>query len=134
MNIRRMQIARANTGKAQRPRGPPARHRPGALDAVLPGVGEHWIARQPTSKVCPELRRRVVTVGGAAGAGGEGAGGGERCKMKRAEAESTIRHLVHLWARGTGIAPGSDEQPSFFDFRRWMEEEGYSGYFSFRST
>jgi hypothetical protein len=54
--------------------------------------------------------------------------------MKRTEAEPAIRHLVHRWAGATGVEAGSDEQPSFSDFKRWVEEQGYSGYFSFRST
>jgi hypothetical protein len=54
--------------------------------------------------------------------------------MKRTEAEPAIRALVHQWAEAAGIAVGSAEQPSFSAFRRWAEEQGYSGYFVFRST
>jgi len=53
--------------------------------------------------------------------------------MKRTEAEKAIRYLVHCWAKATGIRPGSVGLPSFHDFKRWAEEQGYSGYFSFRS-
>jgi len=49
--------------------------------------------------------------------------------MKRTEAEPAIRTLVHQWAEAAGIAVGSTEQPSFSAFRRWVEEQGYSGYF-----
>jgi hypothetical protein len=53
--------------------------------------------------------------------------------MKRTEAEPAIRYLVHRWAKARGIEVGSREQPLFSDFKRWAEEQGYSGYFSFRS-
>lgn len=54
--------------------------------------------------------------------------------MKRTEAEPAIRNLVRQWARATGVAVGSVEQPSFSAFKRWADEQGYSGYFVFRST
>ncbi|GGO91477.1 hypothetical protein [Stakelama pacifica] len=54
--------------------------------------------------------------------------------MKRTEAEPAIRHLTHQWAKVAGVAVGSAEQPSFSDFKRWADEQGYSSYFSFRST
>jgi len=54
--------------------------------------------------------------------------------MKRTEAESAIRHLVHQWAKVVGVRVGASKQPSFSDFRRWTSEQGYSDYFSFRST
>ena len=52
--------------------------------------------------------------------------------MKRTEAEPAIRTLVHQWAEAAGIAVGSAEPPSFSAFRRWAEEQGYSGYLVFR--
>lgn len=54
--------------------------------------------------------------------------------MKKTEAEPAIRHLVHQWARAAGIVAGSAEQPSFSDFKRWADTQGYSSYFTFRST
>ncbi|WP_336966898.1 hypothetical protein [Sphingobium aquiterrae] len=54
--------------------------------------------------------------------------------MKRTEAEPAIRSLVHQWVKTAGFAVGSVRQPSFSAFRRWAEEQGYSGYFVFRST
>lgn len=54
--------------------------------------------------------------------------------MKRTEAEQAIRVLVHQWAASTGIAAGSNEQPSFLAFKRWADAQGYGGYFTFRST
>lgn len=54
--------------------------------------------------------------------------------MKRTEAEPAIRALAHEWAKAVGIAVGSAEQPSFSAFRRWAEEQGYSGYLVFRSA
>lgn len=54
--------------------------------------------------------------------------------MKRTEAEPAIRNLVHQWAKAAGVAVDSVGQPSFSTFRCWAEEQGYSGYFVFRST
>ena len=54
--------------------------------------------------------------------------------MKRSEAEPAIRSLATTWARETGIEIGSAEQPSFSEFKRWAEAQGYGGYFAFRST
>lgn len=54
--------------------------------------------------------------------------------VKRSEAEPAIRHLARQWAEQNGIKMGSTTQPSFSDFRRWAEGEGYSAYFRFRST
>ena len=54
--------------------------------------------------------------------------------MKRSEAEPAIRHLVSQWATFAGVEVGSAEPPSFSAFKRWADEQGYSGYFVFRST
>ncbi len=54
--------------------------------------------------------------------------------VKRSEAEPAIRHLVHQWASACGVEVGSARQPSFIAFRRWVDEQGHSRYFAFRST
>jgi hypothetical protein len=54
--------------------------------------------------------------------------------VKRADAEKAIRSLVHDWARDAGVEPGQSHMPFFSEFRRWLNERGYSGYLSFRST
>jgi hypothetical protein len=54
--------------------------------------------------------------------------------MKREEAEAAIRRLVHQWAEVAGVCVGAAEQPSFSTFAHWADLQGYSGYFSFRST
>jgi hypothetical protein len=54
--------------------------------------------------------------------------------MKRTEAEPAIRQLVHQWAKAAGVDADAVGQPSFSAFRRWAEEQGYAGYFVFRST
>ena len=54
--------------------------------------------------------------------------------MKRVDAEPAIRHLVHQWAKTAGVQVGAAEQPSFSDFKRWADRQGYSACFSFRST
>ena len=54
--------------------------------------------------------------------------------MKRAEAEPAIRAFVRQWAAATDVEVGSTRQPSFLAFKRWMDAQGYGGYFTFRST
>ncbi|MCP1470988.1 hypothetical protein J3E64_002685 [Sphingobium sp. OAS761] len=53
---------------------------------------------------------------------------------RKADAEKAIRYLVSQWARKNGIAVGSVDMPSFYDFRSWLGREGYSHYLDFRSV
>lgn len=54
--------------------------------------------------------------------------------MKRAECEKAIRSLVHEWAKARGIPIPPVEQPSFSDFKSWLNQNGYSHYLNFRSV
>ncbi|MEY4239255.1 MAG: hypothetical protein RL339_1856 [Pseudomonadota bacterium] len=50
--------------------------------------------------------------------------------MKKAEAENAIRHLATKWHSSVG----RPALPSFFEFRGWVESEGFGYCFDFRST
>ncbi|MGJ0508465.1 MAG: hypothetical protein ACR652_15360 [Methylocystis sp.] len=53
--------------------------------------------------------------------------------MTKEEAERVIRHLVHKWAKDSGINLAT-EQPSFSAFQSWLHDNAYSHYLSFRSA
>ncbi|RWE34990.1 hypothetical protein [Mesorhizobium sp.] len=54
--------------------------------------------------------------------------------MTKDESEKTIRHLCHVWAQECGIALDPTVQPSFAQFKLWLNKKGYSHYLDFRSV
>jgi hypothetical protein len=54
--------------------------------------------------------------------------------VTKAEAEQAVRHLVHVWAKETGLRGTSEENPSFLSFKTWLETNHYSHYLKFRSV
>lgn len=54
--------------------------------------------------------------------------------MKKRDAEKAIRHLCHEWAKSKGIPHARVDQPSFGEFKSWLNEKGYSKYLDFRSS
>ena len=54
--------------------------------------------------------------------------------MQKDECEKAIRQLCHEWAKVRGISSAPVDQPSFSDFKSWLNEKGYSHYLNFRSV
>jgi hypothetical protein len=54
--------------------------------------------------------------------------------VKKAKAEKALRYLVTQWANETGFDPATGKQPSFSDFKEWLEANRHCGYLNFRST
>jgi hypothetical protein len=53
--------------------------------------------------------------------------------MKKSESEQAIRQLCHVWAQECGIPIGG-EQPSWGQFKSWLQTKHYSHYLNFRSS
>jgi hypothetical protein len=53
--------------------------------------------------------------------------------MKKAEAESAIRHLCHVFAKERGLSMQPDAEPSFGEFLNWVRDN-YPSYLNFRSV
>jgi hypothetical protein len=54
--------------------------------------------------------------------------------MKKDEAETAIRHLVHEWAKARGFIIAPDNHASWSDFKSWLADNHYSRYIDFRAT
>ncbi len=54
--------------------------------------------------------------------------------MKKAAAESAIRHLFGKWSEEQSISRKPDTMPSYAEFKSWTESKGYGHYFNFRSV
>ncbi len=50
---------------------------------------------------------------------------------KKDDCEQAIRTLCHVWAEGRPADPMQHE--SFYAFKSWLEQNGYSRYLNFRS-
>jgi hypothetical protein len=55
-------------------------------------------------------------------------------RMRMAECEQAVRHLCHVWASECGIPSEPKEQPSWTQFKLWLQNNHYSHYLNFRST
>jgi hypothetical protein len=54
--------------------------------------------------------------------------------LKMADREDAIRHLCYVWARECGIPIAPQEQPSWSQFKSWLQKNHYSHYLNLRST
>lgn len=57
--------------------------------------------------------------------------------MKKADAEKAIRPLVHDWAKEVGFKiedRSVENEPSFYEFQTWLQQNNYGRYLKFRST
>ena len=52
----------------------------------------------------------------------------------KAEAKKAFPTLFGRWAQAAGIPARPTDQPSYSAFKRWARDNGYGGYFSFRSV
>lgn len=53
--------------------------------------------------------------------------------MKKADAESAIRHLCHQWRRECGFSETPADQLSFYTFQTWVQQN-HPSYLNFRTT
>lgn len=57
--------------------------------------------------------------------------------MKKADAAKAIRLLVHEWAKEVGFKTDDrsvENEPSFYAFQTWLQQNNYGRYLKFRST
>lgn len=52
--------------------------------------------------------------------------------MKKSEAEKAIRSLCSKWEQT--LESADKEHPSFYQFKDWLNANGYGGYLNFRSS
>lgn len=54
--------------------------------------------------------------------------------MNKSDAESSVRHLCHVWGDEVGISRAAESEPSFLTFKSWLDQKGYGHYLNFRSV
>jgi hypothetical protein len=54
--------------------------------------------------------------------------------MTKRQAEKDLPHLFDKWRDEAKLAAEDLEHPSYSDFKRWAQENGYSRYWDFRSV
>ena len=52
---------------------------------------------------------------------------------KKSDCETAIRRLIHEWAKEIGLSRSAEDHPSFYAFKEWLGNKGYTDYLNFRS-